>query len=204
MSSSRLPFNVTGLDVWVEEGVKLVWQGREIDSGRLTITLGEPGSSGTVDYETGKVDVEFRVLISFPELSEILSDMGAEPEMVAPVNAIIRSQGAVFDDHSFRLAGKGILGEHRLFNPDETRIEILAPTRCRPDNTGFTGGEIRTALHSGQPVRWNFNPTEKRVKLTLPEVLGGRTYSLCLAGSYTFTGTGEGAGMRAGAEASTV
>jgi hypothetical protein len=36
-------------------------------------------------------------------------------------------------------------------------------------------------------VSWGFNPKEKRVDLTLPQAFGGRTYELCIAGSYTLT-----------------
>jgi hypothetical protein len=184
-----LPFNVTGLDVTIPEGIKIKWQGREIDSGPMTITLGEPGSRGVINYDTSNVDVEFRICIQFPELAEILCDMGAEPGYSAPAYAVVRSQGAVFDDHSFRLAGKAKLGEHQLFTPEDTTIEILAPTRCRPDAVSRSAVEIREALRNHEAVSWNFNPTEKRVVVTLPEALGGETHTLCLAGSYTFTAT---------------
>jgi hypothetical protein len=187
MTQGRLPFNVTGLDVTVPEGVKIKWQGREMDSGPLTITLGEPGSSGVIDYDAGNVNVEFRVRIAFPELSEILTDLGAEPGLAAPVDAVIRSTGVVFEDHSFRLAGKGEIAEHMLFDREQTKIDVLAPTKCRPDAVSRSGPEICSALLGGEPVSWNFNPTEKRVVLVLPEALGGESHLLCLAGSYTFT-----------------
>ena len=129
-NGNQLPFNVVGLDVAVREGVKIKWQGREMDSGPLTITLGEPGSCGVIDYETGQVNVEFRVKIQFPELADILSDMGADPDITAPVDAVIRSEGAVFsDDHSLRLAGIAKIVKHRLFNPAQTRICIRAPSQ---------------------------------------------------------------------------
>ena len=124
-----LPFDVTALDVTVEQGVRIKWQGREIDSGPLAISLGAPGSKGVIDYETGKVNVEFRVRIVFKELAEILNDMGADPSLTEPADAVIRSQGSVFEDHSLRLSGKGDLAEHRLFDPEETKIEILAPSQ---------------------------------------------------------------------------
>ena len=187
MAKQALPFNVTGLDVRVEEGFKLTWQGREIDSGPVTVSLGAPGSCGLIDYEAGKVDVEFRVKIAFPELSEILADLGADAAITAPVDAIIRSQGVVFEDHSFRLSGKAEISEHRLFDRDETRLEILAPTKCKPDIISRSGAEICAALLNGEPVSWNFNPEEKRVVLVLPKALGGHSHLLCLAGSYTFT-----------------
>jgi hypothetical protein len=179
-------FNVTGLNVAIEEGFKLKWQGREIDSGRVTVSLGEPGSRGVIDYGTGSVKVDFRVRIMLPELSELLTDIGADPDIAAPVIAVIHSEGAVLDDHCFRLAGKAELAEHRLFN-EETKVEILAPTRCKPDKVSMSGDEIRKALRGGQPVSWNFNPAEKRVVLVLPEALGGYTHLLCLSGRYEFT-----------------
>jgi len=50
-----------------------------------------------------------------------------------------------------------------------------------------SGDEVRQALRDGRPVSWGFNPTEKRVELTLPKVLGGETHILCIAGKYTLT-----------------
>ena len=132
MGQGRLHFDVTDFDVKVEEGVKIKWQGREIDSGRVTLKLGEPGSGGVIDYEKGMVNVEFRVQISMPALDEffdILEDMGAERGVTKPFDAVIRSQGSVFEDHSLRLSGKGEIKEHRLFNPAETKLEILAPSQ---------------------------------------------------------------------------
>ena len=49
-----------------------------------------------------------------------------------------------------------------------------------------SGAEVYDALLKGEPVSWGFNPTEKRVVLTFPKFLGGETYILCIAGSYTF------------------
>src|SRR5438132_9053088 len=129
MGDGQLPFDVVDFNVTVEEGVQVKWQGREIDSGRLTLTLDGPGSRGVIDYDTGKVDVEFRVRIDAPGLDDvfsILDDMGAERDATAPFGAVIRSEGSIFgEDHSLRLAGKGVLGEHRLFDPKETRLDIL-------------------------------------------------------------------------------
>jgi hypothetical protein len=128
MNENIQDFVVAGLNVTIHEGVPLKWQGREVNSGPLTITLGAPGSAGAINYETGKVNVEFRIQIKFPELAEILDDMGTEPDITAPIVGVVRSQGSVFNDHSLRLAGKAELAEHRLFDPAETKIEILAPT----------------------------------------------------------------------------
>ncbi|HVV81895.1 MAG TPA: hypothetical protein VHE35_02405 [Kofleriaceae bacterium] len=130
MGTKILPFAVTGFHVRVEEGIRLKWLGRDIDSGPLVVTLGAEGSGGTIDYEAARVEVEFRVRVEFEELSEILRDLGAEPDLAAPVEAVIRSEGAVFEaDHSLRLAGKAKIKPHKLFDPDETRIEIRAPSQ---------------------------------------------------------------------------
>lgn len=58
-------------------------------------------------------------------------------------------------------------------------------------------------------MTWGFNPKEKRVVLTFPKALGGETYILCIAGSYTFVArldkssvpVGVLAGLRRGASA---
>ena len=132
MSRKLLHFDVTDLNVTVEEGVKFKWQGKEIDSGPLSIKLGAPGSAGTIDYDSGDVNVEYRARISSPALDEvfdILEDMGEERGETAPFDLVIRSKGSIFgEDHSLRLSGKGEIAEHRLFNPAETSLEILAPT----------------------------------------------------------------------------
>jgi hypothetical protein len=185
--TERLEFNVTGIDIDIVETIPIKWQGREIDSGPIHIGLGEPGSRGVIDYVAGTVEVEFRSQISFPELAEALEDLGADPSVYAPVNMVIRSKGNVLEGHCLRLAGKGIIDSHRLFNPDETRVDVRAPSQCKPDLGAGSGEEIRESLRNGKAVSWNFNPQEKRVELTLPEALGGETHLLSLSGSYTLT-----------------
>jgi hypothetical protein len=184
----QLPFNVTGLDVTIPDGFKFKWHGREIDSGNVKIVLGKPGSHGLIDYEAGTVSVEFRVKIILSELAELLEDIGADTAVSTPVDAVIRSHGVVFpNNHSLRLAGRAEeIGPHGIFN-SETEVEILAPTRCEPNNSSRSAIEVKEALIRGEPVTWNFNPTEKRVVLKLPNELGGESHILCLAGSYTLT-----------------
>ena len=133
LGSGQLPFDVVDFNVTVEEGVTVKWQGREIDSGRLTLKLDDSGGShGVIDYDNGKVNVEFRVRIDAPGLDDVLSildDMGAERDTTTAFGAVIRSEGSIFgDDHSLRLCGKGQFTEHRLLDPKETRLDILAPT----------------------------------------------------------------------------
>lgn len=49
-----------------------------------------------------------------------------------------------------------------------------------------SGAQIRDDLADGHAVSWQFNPEEKRLALSLPAELGGRTYEVCLRGGYTF------------------
>jgi len=129
MNLSRLDFDVTAFDVRVAEGVKMKWDGRAIESGPLVVSLGAPGSHGFIDYDANVVKVEFRMKILFEEFSEILDDIGADPDLAAPIQGIVRSEGSVFDnDHSLRLCGRAELAPHRLFDPAQTSIEIRAPS----------------------------------------------------------------------------
>lgn len=129
MALSRLDFDVTAFDVRVAEGVKMKWDGREIESGPLVVSLGEPGSSGFIDYTANIVRVEFRMKILFEEFAETLEDMGVDPDLAAPIKGVVRSEGTVFDnEHSLRLCGRAELAPHRLFDPAQTSIEIRAPS----------------------------------------------------------------------------
>lgn len=55
-----------------------------------------------------------------------------------------------------------------------------------------SGAQIRDDLANGEPVTWEFSPGEKRLSLSLPDELGGRTYEVCLQGGYTFVLTRAG------------
>jgi len=48
-------------------------------------------------------------------------------------------------------------------------------------------------LHQGNPVSWQFDPSEKRLSITLPKELGGRTHEVTMTGDYTFTPVGAAA-----------
>jgi len=129
MNLGRLDFDVTAFDVRVQEGVKMKWDGREIGSGPLVVSLGAPGSSGFIDYDRNVVKVEFRMQILFEEFAEILEDIGADSSLSAPIVGVVRSDGTIFDnDHSLRLCGRAELAPHRLFDPELTSVEIRAPS----------------------------------------------------------------------------
>lgn len=129
MDLSRLDFDVTAFDVRIDEGIRMKWDGRDIESGPLVVSLGEPGSGGVIDYKANLVKVEFRMKIVFEELAEVFEDIGADPELAAPIRGVVRSEGVVFDfEHSLRLCGRAELAPHRLFDPAQTSIEIRAPS----------------------------------------------------------------------------
>jgi len=42
-------------------------------------------------------------------------------------------------------------------------------------------------VQKGKSLVWHFTPSQRRVRITLPEKLGGGTQELRLEGSYSFT-----------------
>jgi len=42
-------------------------------------------------------------------------------------------------------------------------------------------------MQEGQSLVWDFTPSQRRLRITLPEKLGGGTQELRLEGSYSFT-----------------
>lgn len=126
----RVRFHISKFAATAPEGVWLEWQGRELPSGPLVMDLeesGEPGANeGVLDYAQRRARAEFHVRLSFPELAQMLRDLGADPELAEPVRAVLRSEGEILDDHGFALAGRCELRPHELFGPGETHAEVLA------------------------------------------------------------------------------
>ena len=73
----------------------------------------------------GHVAVEFHVLLSFPELAEQLRDLGVDEDLVRPVRAVLRSEGAIRDDHRLALSGNCTLQPHALFPREESAARVL-------------------------------------------------------------------------------
>jgi hypothetical protein len=44
---------------------------------------------------------------------------------------------------------------------------------------------VRARLEAGEEVTWRFTPGERRLRLTLPEALGGGRHEVELRGGYT-------------------
>lgn len=127
MTSNTIKFRVTRLDAQVPEGVPLEWQGRQLESGPLTIELDEDsdgeGNRGILDYSEGRAQVDFRVRLSFPDLA--LSEIGVDPELAQPIRATLRSEGEILADHGFALSGRCDLRPHALFAPDSVAASVL-------------------------------------------------------------------------------
>lgn len=109
---SILPFSVTQLRASVPEGVPVEWQGQTFPSGPLTIELAGP-SAGHLNYEQSQAAAEFQVSFAFPEFAATLDELGAN-EFARPIQAVLRSSGAILEDHSFALAGDCAVADHAL------------------------------------------------------------------------------------------
>ena len=130
MGEDLLRFNVTRLAATVPEGVPITWRGREFASGPLAIELAPPedgaASRGVLDYASRRARAEFHVRLSFPQFAEALGDLGVDPALTRPVQAVLRSEGDILEDHSFVLSGECDLEPHGLL-PRETTTAAVRP-----------------------------------------------------------------------------
>jgi hypothetical protein len=55
---------------------------------------------------------------------------------------------------------------------------------------------VRSRLEGGEEVTWEFSPGERRLRIALPEELGGATRELALHGRYTLGAVGVPAAAR--------
>ena len=129
MNQDCVKFRITGLAAAVPEGVPVVWQGRELASGPLTIELDDEaagkGNHGVLDYARGRAQAEFHVRLQFPELAGLLEDLGVDSELTRPVRAVLRSEGEILDDHGFALSGGCELLPHELFRSERAAAAVL-------------------------------------------------------------------------------
>ena len=129
MSNDLLRFTVTRLSASVREGVPITWRGREFASGPLTIELAArdegTANQGVLDYASRRARAEFHVRLSFPQLAEVLGNLGVDPALSQPVHAVLRSEGDILDDHGFALSGTCDLEPHGLLPREATRAAVL-------------------------------------------------------------------------------
>ena len=129
MDNDSIGFRIVALAASVPEGIPMEWQGRELASGPLTVELDESsqgeGNRGLLDYAQRRAQADFRVRITFPELTSALEDLGVDPALTQPVHAVLHSEGDILEDHSFALSGRCELRPHELFPPDETQAAVM-------------------------------------------------------------------------------
>ena len=129
MKEQMVNFKITNFAAKVDERVPVEWQGKEFDSGPLTVELDKRVSSnanrGVLNYSQRRAQAEFRLRLRFPELANTLEALGVDPELVQPVSAVLHSEGEILDDHSFEFSGRCDLASHALFPSEETRACVL-------------------------------------------------------------------------------
>jgi hypothetical protein len=122
-------FRITDLDVHVPSGLPIVWRGYKISTGPLDFGLDDSTgiSGGMMNYELGVVTSEFYVLVRFRRFALQLKALGIGAELMPPVHAVLKTEGAILPDHSFNggLRGSCKVESHKMFSSRDLRIEIL-------------------------------------------------------------------------------
>jgi hypothetical protein len=122
-------FRITNLDLHVPGGLPVIWRGYKSPTGPLDLGLDESTgiSCGVMNYELGVVSAEFHVLVRFHWFALQLKALGMDVELMAPVHAILKTEGEILPDHSFNggLRGSCKVESHKLFSSQDLRIEVL-------------------------------------------------------------------------------
>ncbi len=129
MSRDVVEFRITNLDVHVPGGLPVMWRGYKISTGPLDFSLDDSNgiSCGVMNYELGVVSSEFHVLVRFRRFALQLKALGIDAELMAPVHAVLKTEGKILPDHSFNggLRGSCKVESHKMFSSRDLRIEIL-------------------------------------------------------------------------------
>jgi hypothetical protein len=131
MQPSLVEFRITNLEACVTEDLVIEWEGQELKSGPLRIQLDEPAaatSQGFLDYDSRHAHADFHVLLTFPELADVLETAGVDPALTRPLHAVIHAEGEILNDHSFKLSGPCTIADHALLNPAETSASVSPGT----------------------------------------------------------------------------
>ena len=122
-------FRITDLDVHVPTGVPVIWRGYKISTGPLDFGLDDSNgiSCGVMNYELGVVSAEFHVLVRFHWFASPLKALGIDAELMAPIHAVLKTEGEILPDHSFigGLRGSCKVESHKMFSNQDLRIEVL-------------------------------------------------------------------------------
>ena len=122
-------FRITNLDVHVPGGLPVMWRGYKISTGPLDFSLDDSTgiSCGVMNYELGVVSSEFHVLVRFRRFALQLKALGMNAELMTPIHAVLKTEGAILPDHSFNggLRDGCKVEPHKMFFSQDLRIEIL-------------------------------------------------------------------------------
>jgi hypothetical protein len=106
-----------------------MWRGYKSSTGPLDLGLDDSTgtSCGVMNYELGVVSSEFHVLVHFRWFALQLKALGIDADLMAPVHAVLKTEGAILPDHSFNggLRGSCNVESHKMFSSQDLRIEIL-------------------------------------------------------------------------------
>src|SRR5262249_55712992 len=86
-----------------------MWRGFKTSTGPLDFGLDDSTgiSCGVMDYERGVVSSAFHVLVRFRWFALQLKALGIDAELMAPVHAVLKTEGKILPDHSFNGGGRG-------------------------------------------------------------------------------------------------
>jgi hypothetical protein len=129
MSQDVVEFRITNLDLHVPGGLPVMWRGYKVSTGPLHLGLDDSTgiSCGVMNYELGIVSTEFHLLVRFNWFGLQLKALGIDAELMAPIHAILKTEGEILLDHSFNggLRGSCKVESHKMFSSEDLRIEVL-------------------------------------------------------------------------------
>jgi hypothetical protein len=129
MSRDVVEFQITNFDAHVPGGLPVVWRGYKISTGPLDFGLDDSTdiSRGVMNYGLGVVLSEFHVLVRFRRFGLQFKALGINAELMAPVHAVLKTEGKILPDHSFNggLRGTCKVESHKMFSSQDLRVEIL-------------------------------------------------------------------------------
>ena len=106
-----------------------MWRGFKSFTGPLDFCLDDSTGigCGVMNYELGIVSAEFHVLVRFHLFASPLKALGIAAELMAPVHAVLKTEGEILPDHSFNggLRGSCKVESHKMFSSQDLRIEVL-------------------------------------------------------------------------------
>ena len=129
MSREVIEFQITNFEAQVPAGLPIMWRGYKVSTGPLDLGLDDSTgkSRGVMNYELGVVLSEFHVLVRFGRFALPLKALAINAELIAPILAVLKTEGKILPDHSFNggLRGTCKVEPHKMFSSQDLRVEIL-------------------------------------------------------------------------------